>query len=419
MRALLSSVGTRGDVQPIFAVALRLRALGHEVRVCTPPNFVAWAESFIGAGAPGAPSFEAFPVGVEMRAPKPNTPPPTAEELRRLAATMPDLVADQFAKVGAAAEGCDVILGANAHQYAARSIAEKLGLPYAVALYAPVAIPSSELPPPPQPGARWELTNAAEHERLWAENARAWNARALERVNAQRAALGLAPIDDVLRHNIGDAPWLATDAALGRPPGGRAVMQTGAWVLPTTSELPPEVEAFLARGPAPIYAGFGSMPAKPSAGDDVLAAIRALGRRAIVARGWAGLTVAPGPDVLVVDDVEHPALFPRTCAVLHHGGAGTTAAAARAGVPQVIAPMFGDQFYWASRVRALGIGAALEGSPSVHELASSLEQALDARVAVRARELVRELDDDGALRAANALVALATGSAPTGSAPRE
>ena len=99
MRALLSAVGTRGDVQPVIALAMQVRKLGHDVHLCVPPNFVQWAEAL---------GFPVTSVGVEMRAPRPGAPtPPT---------TIPDLIADQFATIGAAAEGHDIILGANAHQ---------------------------------------------------------------------------------------------------------------------------------------------------------------------------------------------------------------------------------------------------------------------------------------------------------------
>ena len=150
MRALLSAVGTRGDVQPIVALALKVRELGHEVRLCVPPNFLQWVGGF---------GFEAVPVGVEMRYPASKSggdsaAPLTAEQIRRIRESMPDLISDQFEKVGAAAQGCDVILGANAHQYAARSIAELRGIPYVNALYAPVAIPSPDHAPPPAPGER-------------------------------------------------------------------------------------------------------------------------------------------------------------------------------------------------------------------------------------------------------------------------
>ena len=108
----------------------------------------------------------------------------------------------------------------------------------------------------------------------------------------------------------------------------------------------------------PIFGGFGSMPAAGDATRRLIGAARAVGRRIIVSRGWADLElIDDAPDCIAVDDVSYDVLFPRVAAVVHHGGAGTTAAAARAGVPQVITPMFGDQFYWASRIVDLGVGA--------------------------------------------------------------
>src|SRR5262245_30837300 len=147
MRVLLAAVGTRGDVQPAIALALELRKRGHGVRLCISPNFVDWAKSF---------GLEAVPMGVEMRAPprKSGAPAPTLspEELRRLRESMPDLITDQFDTIGAAVEGCDVIVGCNAHQYAAPSIAERLGLGCVTAVYAPVSLPSPDFAPPSWPG---------------------------------------------------------------------------------------------------------------------------------------------------------------------------------------------------------------------------------------------------------------------------
>jgi vancomycin aglycone glucosyltransferase len=139
MRALLAAVGTRGDVQPALALALELRKLGHALRLCISPNFVDWAKSL---------GLEAVPMGVEMRMPAGGSgamPKLTPEELRRLRESMPDLITDQFETIGNAADGCDIIVGANAHQYAAPSIAERAGLGWVTAVYAPVALPSFDL----------------------------------------------------------------------------------------------------------------------------------------------------------------------------------------------------------------------------------------------------------------------------------
>jgi vancomycin aglycone glucosyltransferase len=391
-------------VQPIVALGLEVAKLGHQVRLCVPPNFVEWARGF---------GFEAVPVGVEMRAPPATAgqqaAPLTPEQLKRLRESMPDLISDQFEKVGAAAEGCEVILGANAHQYAARSIAELRGVSYVTALYAPVALPSPAHAPPPAPGQPWPGGDAAANLQRWSDNVRAWNERALERVNHNRTRLGLTPIDDVLGHNLTDRPWLATDPVLAPLPAtpGREVFETGAWILNDPAPLSPELEKFLEAGPAPIYFGFGSMPAPRGVSRTLVDAARQVGRRAIVSQGWAELQLLDEqPDCIAIGEVNQQALFPRLAAVVHHGGAGTTAAAARSGAPQVVVPMFSDQFYWASRVRALGLGASVVGPLETGQLASALSQALEPAVAVQARALAPKLGCDGARVAALRLLSL-------------
>src|SRR5262245_42100838 len=235
MRVLLVAVGTRGDVQPALAVALELRRLGHAVRLCLSPNFVDWAKRL---------GFEAIPMGVEMRAPAPRSgtmPTLTPEELRRLRESMPDLITDQFQTIGAAVDGCDVILGANAHQYAAPSIAEHAGIRCVTAVDAPVAFPSRDLAPPPTPGQPASSVNpvGVNIDKQWQQVARVWNERALERINRNRARLGLAPIDDVLDHVLTNHTWLAADAVLAPVPTtpGRTILQTGTWVYEDRTPL--------------------------------------------------------------------------------------------------------------------------------------------------------------------------------------
>ncbi|MBN9318591.1 MAG: glycosyltransferase family 1 protein [Caulobacterales bacterium] len=381
MHILVSSVGTRGDVQPALALGVEFKTLGHAVRFCVPPNFVAQAQDL---------GFEARPIGVEMRAPKPGEPP----------SPIPDLIADQFASVAAASEGCDLLVGAGTHQYALRSVAELRSVPSVIAAYAPVSLPSPELAPP---GPPVEDIDAA-----WAQTRAQWNQRALGRVNANRERLGLAAVEDVLGHILGHEPWLAADPVLGPAPAapGMSVVQTGAWLPRDTSPLPAEVEAFLESGEAPIYLGFGSMPAAAALGAVLIEAVRAAGRRAILSRGWAELALdGPADDVLPVGDVNHQALFPRVAAVVHHGGAGTTTTAALAGAPQVITPMFTDQFYWGDRIAALGAGATTPfTSLTAESLTEALNHALTPTTADAARALSGKVTADGAAQAARLLI---------------
>jgi vancomycin aglycone glucosyltransferase len=128
MRVLLSTIGSRGDVQPLVALASQLKALGQEVRLCVPPDFRDWIESL---GMP------VTPIGPELRkmtaSSPPTTPSPPSPERRRQLAE--GTVATQFETITTGAQGCDVIVAATALQIAARSIAERMGIPYFFAAY--------------------------------------------------------------------------------------------------------------------------------------------------------------------------------------------------------------------------------------------------------------------------------------------
>jgi vancomycin aglycone glucosyltransferase len=139
MRVLLSTIGSRGDVQPLVALAWQLRALGQEVRLCVPPDFRDEIERL---------GMLVTPIGPELRSTgkaSPSAAPPTPEQQRQMVEAS---VASQFAQITPAAAGCDVIVAATALQIAARSIAEHLGIAYVFAAYCPTVLPSSHHAPP-------------------------------------------------------------------------------------------------------------------------------------------------------------------------------------------------------------------------------------------------------------------------------
>jgi sterol 3beta-glucosyltransferase len=147
---------------------------------------------------------------------------------------------------------------------------------------------------------------------------------------------------------------------------------------------------FLAAGEAPIYIGFGSMTGFDSA-RLLHALIEAMaGRRALFYPGWSGVDPKALPDnFFAIGDTPHDWLFPRTAAVIHHGGSGTSHSAARAGVPSIVTPFAGDQFFWAERLRLAGVApGAVDGRrPKPEAFASALDYAASAQVRKRARVL--------------------------------
>ncbi|MEV4525213.1 glycosyltransferase [Streptosporangium sp. NPDC049304] len=399
MRVLLSTIGSRGDVQPVVALAVRLRELGKEVRVCAPPDFRDWIG---GLGIPFA------PLGPELRSTgkaDSTAAPPSPEQRRRMVEAS---IADQFETLLAAAEGCDVIVTGGYLVVAARSVAERKGLRYVFAGYCPVALPTPHHAPPPLPMRGDVPTDGTVGNRvLWERDARRWNDIFGAALNSHRASVGLAPVDDVRGHVFTGRPWLAADPVLGPWPGDPEVVQTGAWILPDERPLSAELEAFLDAGEQPVYFGFGSIRAPRDLGRTMVETARALGRRAVVLRGWAGLApLDDEPDCLSIGEVNQQALFRRVAAVVHHGGAGTTTAAARAGAPQVVIPQQFDQHYWARRVDDLGVGTAHSpGTPTTGSLTEALGRTLRPDVAARARSLADAIRADGADTAARLLIA--------------
>ena len=401
MRVLLSTIGSRGDVQPLLALALELRSLGHEARCCVAPNFKEWVESY---------GIECVPIGPDLKKLTGGTVPgkpalPSPEQLQKMA---DESVRDQFRVIGAAAEGCDLILGATALQFAARSIAEIKKIPYVFAAYCPVVLPSPKYPPTKMGGHyAFDLPDG--------ENLRLWQADEVSfmkfapAINEERVKAGLGTVASVRDYMFTDRPWLAADPVLAPvfPVVGLEVVQAGAWTLSDPAELPAEVEDFLARGEPPIYLGFGSMRASDQTSRVLVEAARALGLRSILAQGWAGLTPEDlGDDCLSIGEVNFARLFPRVAAVVHHGGAGTTTLAAWAGRAQVIIPHNYDQFYWARRVSELGVGVSgpLRDELSVDGLVNALGSCLQPEVADRAQALASRIEPHGARIAAERLI---------------
>ncbi|MEU6377032.1 glycosyltransferase [Streptomyces sp. NPDC046909] len=402
MRVLLSTYGSRGDVQPMAALAVELRELGAEVLVCAPSD-EEFAKLLAEVGV------EFVPAAAPVRTLVTGSAPLAPEGLPQRAAA---LTAAQYEVVVAAAAGCDAVVatGLVPAVAGAQSAAEKLGIHFAYVSYFPTMLPSPHHTPIQLP--LWPFPpGMTDNRELWDHNAKSFNALYGPGLDAHRQAVGQATVEDVRGHVFTDRPWLAADPVLApwRQPADLDVVQTGAWILPDDRPLPQGLTEFLAAGEAPVYVGFGSMPMRES--QDVarvaVEAVRAQGRRVLFARGWADLgLVDDQDDCFVVGEVNQQALFGRVAAVVHHGGAGTTTTAARAGAPQVVVPQLADQPYWANRVAELGIGAAHAGpTPTFDSLSAALTVALAPETRDRAAAVAGTIRTDGAAVAARQLLA--------------
>jgi UDP:flavonoid glycosyltransferase YjiC (YdhE family) len=354
MRVLLTVSGTRGDVQPLLALARALDRAGHRAVLAAPPNF----------------ETEALALGVDFRACGLDTEaalranaevgrnPARVFKLAQKTARS-DILA-QFEILMPLARQTDLVVSAGV-MFAGSSVAEAAGVPHRYIAYTPDALRSAYHAPPfldlrgmPRPINRW----------LWSGVSKYTQWLLGDTVNGWRRDVGLDPLGDVLGSAMNPEFALLAAAPELCPLPPDVALGSGAlgnfWLDDDVRQLSAELFSFLERGVPPIYFGFGSMPdPDPQATTaEIARCVRSLGARGLIARGWAGLGADAdlGPDILVVDDVPHAKLFPRVAAVVHHGGAGTTAAAILAGRAQLVIPHVMDQFSWGRRVHSLGVG---------------------------------------------------------------
>ncbi|OLR92615.1 hypothetical protein BJP25_21440 [Actinokineospora bangkokensis] len=402
MRICVVAVDTRGGVQPYAALALGLVRAGHEVRLVAPEDFTDW---LTGMGLDARPLSgrmdEAARAAAEAGYSGGVVP-------RGMRARLVEQSLVQARELLGHAEGSDVLLGGVGGSVLGRKVAERLGVPFVHAHVHPVGMVSSELPGvltpwmPAWTGKAGNLVGSAITEAAltlpFGAVSRAVRTRVLGLPRRRpRARVDAPSLYGFSRHLVSaPARWDVT----------------GHWFLPEDPGwAPPDgLQRFLAGGGPAVCVGFGSMVgADPAATARlVTAAVRQVGVRAVLLTGWGGLRdIAGGDDVLVVDQVPHSWLFPRVATVVHHGGAGTTAAAARAGVPAVVVPHGVDQPFWGGRVAALGVGPSPlpRSTLSVGSLAAALRTTLEDE-GMRARAAVlgeRISGEDGVTRAVEVL----------------
>jgi sterol 3beta-glucosyltransferase len=231
----------------------------------------------------------------------------------------------------------------------------------------------------------------------------------------RQSTLGLPPaprsFDEMKLPNGDPVPTMYpySEYVVPRPADWPAsTVATGYWFLDRLDEWQPpdDLGAFLEAGPPPVYVGFGSMagrdPAKKA--QAAIGALGEVGQRGIIATGWGGLRAEElPPTVFSIEAAPHDWLFRRVAAVVHHGGAGTTAASLRAGVPTIICLFFGDQPFWGRRVAALGVGPNPIPQKKLNtlNLAAAIEQAIsDNKMGQRAAALGKKIEaEDGVARA--------------------
>lgn len=360
MRILILTFGTRGDVQPYVALARAAIGAGHEAAVCTAEGFRPLVED---AGVPYLHMSNDMLDLIQTEMPAMSGAADSLRLIRRMTAAMRASLLDQWRAAQTFDPG---LLVYHPKSLGGLHIAERLQIPAAISLPLPFFTATRAFPIPFI--ARWPLGGTANRLSYQFNRFSALAYGAM--INTfRRNTLGLAPASrwsDYLTFPDGrPVPALygfsstVVPVPADYPPHAHI---TGYWFLPdhTAWQPPPDLQAFLADGEPPLYIGFGSMGFGKHAaahGHSLVEAVHRVGARAVVATGWGGIHLTEtSDDVLVVRDVPHGWLLPQTAAVIHHGGAGTTAAGLRAGRPTLICPILGDQGFWAERVSRLGVG---------------------------------------------------------------
>ncbi|GGY10933.1 glycosyltransferase [Streptomyces hiroshimensis] len=406
MKILILAAGSRGDVAPYTGLGVRLRDAGHEVALAAPASFSGLvAESGLEfRGLPADPRAQAAGAQAAGTRVSGGSPGGTADLMRKASAFIQELgpgIAD------AAAAGADLLLFSTTTAPLGWHVAEALGAP-SMGVYLQPVTPTGEFGPVMGGGrslGRWGNRAAGRISLRVVDRLHTTAAAGL------RARLGLPPAAArAVRRRQEASNWPVlhgfSTVLVPRPRDWRDGLDVvGNWWphCPADRRLPAELDDFLRSGPPPVFIGFGSMGAGEGErlSEIAVEALRKAKVRGVLQAGWAGLS-AVGDDVLAVGDVPHALLFPRTAAVVHHAGAGTAAAALRAGVPAIPVPVTADQPFWAGRIASLGAGTT--PVPYKELTAGRLAEAL--RLAVgepqyreRAAEAARRMEaEDGAAR---------------------
>ena len=390
MNVFIFTLGTRGDVQPYVALGKGLKAAGHRVAVCTDTRF----QSFITEHGLEAAAFNGL--FTEL------TNSSTGREVMENAGTMwpllrglPKLLklSEQMQRAvmddgWRAAQGAEAdIIVYHPKAFGGPHFAEKLNIPAVMAVPLPMLAPTGEFPVVGFPRLPFGKPYNRGTYRVLHRLTRVITGKHVASWRRMHGLPSLHRSQDTLHRTDGrPIPVLhAYSRYIGPvpadwPPHAEA---TGCWFLDQPAAWQPSqpLVSFLESGPPPVYVGFGSMTGNRARerANLVMAALERAQVRGVMASGWGGLHPDNCPSsVHLIDEVPHDWLFQRVAAVVHHGGAGTTAAGLRAGRPTVICPFMADQPFWGRCVQERGFGPAAipQKKLTVENLAAAIHDAV-------------------------------------------
>ncbi len=400
--------GSRGDIQPFIPLALGLQRAGYTVQITTHSDYRDWVCGY----------------GIEYAQMEGNARAIMESEqglrlveskglgtLRELARLTEPLARQATHDILAAAPGSDLLVGSFSSYGPVYSVAQKLGIPWMMAMLQPMH-PTRAFPGFPVTDRRsaGAVGNYLSH--LITDQAQ-WLAMRAMGNRIRREVLGmqpyplLGPLHAAHKQRIPTIYGFSPSVVPQPHDWGEHICVTGYWFLDEPDwSPPPELADFLAAGDPPVYIGFGSMSLRDPQrlAEIVLGALEQSRQRGILLAGWGGLKASNLPDtVLKIESAPHAWLFPRMAAVVHHGGAGTTGAGLRAGAPSIVTPLFADQPWWGRRVFDLGVGPepVPHSKLTADNLAAAIRQAVgDPAMRDRAARLSEKIRaEDGVAQA--------------------
>lgn len=378
MKIILTTLGSRGDVQPYLALAVGLKNAGHHPTLAAPATFADWIRAY---------DVETVPLSFNPQEAMKTLSKGKGLRMRTLLTILRDGMKEVQDEVWQAAQDTDFFIQSGTGM-GVMEIAATRGIPGAFAYLFPFAptraFPMFWLPFRKSLGGTYNLLTYKAMSRMLWQFGGAMN-------NDWRKRLGLKPWRTeadlfAYAHSL-NTPYLYgySPSLLPKPTDWDTLQHvTGSWYLdePNNFQPPSEVLRFLENGPPPIYIGFGSMNAEnPERQTQIaLKALELTGQRGLLLTEWGAIAEQPPtPNTLFIHNIPHSWLFPRVAAVVHHGGAGTTAAGLRAGIPSILTPFGGDQFSFADLVIQVGVGPKTPGIKNLtaEKLAASINQAIN------------------------------------------
>lgn len=387
MRITVFAAGSRGDIQPCLAFCRTLQEAGYEICLAAPENFAAFIQSYAVPYHPlrgDVQQIMASETGKNFMERDGTNPIRSIRAMKAMLSPVVMNMAEDALNASRGSQGlvCLGVLGAFGF-----SIAQSLGIPMITIEPTPL-LPTREFPAPSWP---FQRNFGGLHNRL--------SGRAMLEV----VWLWYQPFVNAFRNKLGLPKWSFSDF-LHMLKSNHLIGAYSKSIIPHPSDWPEsahivgyqfleaqagwapskELEAFLEHGDPPVYIGFGSMAGRSPGQRSylVVEALKMVGARALLASGWGGMQVEGRiGNLFTIEEAPHSWLFPRVAAVVHHGGAGTTAEGLRAGVPAVILPFAFDQPFWGARIHSAGLGPepVPQKKLTVERLAGAMHAALTDR----------------------------------------